>query len=105
MYAHKLLGSTENLINADEIEDKIDGIKNKINILAHSNPQINEIENKINGIKIKINEKAQSELQINELENKIDVLLNNKIEDIKNSLADSNKSCCKSEKNFSNYNF
>ena len=93
MSAHKL-GSIENSLNTDELEDKIDGIENKID----------GTENKIDGL-------AQSGLQIRKLEkeidgikNKIDVLLekskqeNNKIEDIKNSLTDSIKSCCKSEK-------
>ena len=54
--------------------------------------KLGSIENKIDGL-------AQSGLQIEKLENKIDVLLekskqeNNKIEDIKNSLADSIESC------------
>ena len=79
MSAHKL-GSIENSLNTDELENKIDG-------LAQSGLQIRKLETEIDGIK-----------------NKIDVLLekskqeNNKLEDIKNSLADSIKSCCKSEK-------
>ena len=66
---------------------KLGSIENKIDGLAQSGLQIGKLEKEIDGIK-----------------NKIDVLLekskqeNNKIEDIKNSLADSIKSCCKSEK-------
>ena len=61
---------------------KLGSIENKIDGLAQSGLQIEKLENKIDGIK-----------------NKIDVLLekskqeNNKIEDIKNSLAGSIKSC------------
>ena len=66
---------------------KLGSMGNKIYGLVQSGLQIGKLEKEIDGIK-----------------NKIDVLLekskqeNNKIEDIKNSLADSIKSCCKSEK-------